>query len=94
LTDPSFSGDGVMFFDDAGREESGTGIAARPDGKIWVLGNRYDAGADSQHILLLRLLADGSMNNGFSSDGCSEISAGPGYSFGTCAWCCSPMVPP
>jgi uncharacterized delta-60 repeat protein len=84
LPDPSFSGDGVMTFDDAGQEESGTGIAARPDGKIWVLGNRYDAGADTQHILLLRLLADGSPDNAFSGDGRSEISAGPGYSFGTC----------
>lgn len=84
LPDPGFSGDGVATFDIGGQEESGVGIAARTDGKIWAVGNRYDAGSDEQHILLLRYLEDGSLDPGFSGDGWSELSAGTGYTFSSC----------
>ena len=59
LLDPTFSGDGKVIYDSGGREESGVDIAARSDGKIWVIANNYDGVADTETILLMRYNSNG-----------------------------------
>ncbi|MEO8067665.1 MAG: T9SS type A sorting domain-containing protein [Flavobacteriales bacterium] len=84
LLDPSFSGDGKVTYDNSGRDENGVDIAVRPDGKIWVTGNSYDGGADTETILLMRYNSDGTPDNTFFGDGVEELSQGTGYTFSTC----------
>lgn len=84
LLDQSFSGDGKVTYDNSGRDENGVDIAVRPDGKIWVVGNSYDGGADTENILLMRFNSDGTPDNTFFGDGVEELSQGTGYTFSTC----------
>lgn len=79
--DPGFSGDGQVVYDDNGHDESGVDIAVRPDGKIWVLANSYDA---TMQVLLMRFNNDGSPDNSFFGAGTVALSQGNGNTFGTC----------
>ena len=80
--DPSFSGDGKVVYDNGGNDETGTGIAVRSDGKIWVVANSYDA---TMKVLLMRYNSDGTPDNSFFGDGSEELSQGIGNTFSTCA---------
>lgn len=81
LLDPTFSGDGKVVYDSGGNEENGVAIAARPDGKIWVLANSYST---SMKILLMRFNSDGTLDNTFFGDGTQELSQGAGNTFSSC----------
>lgn len=79
--DASFSGDGQVVYDASGNDETGVDIAVRPDGKIWVLANSYDA---TMQVLLMRYNSDGELDNSFFGDGTVELSQGNGNTFSTC----------
>jgi uncharacterized delta-60 repeat protein len=63
--DPSFDGDGVATIDWGGTDV-GRGLVVQPDGKIVVVGQGFGVPVD---LGLSRLNTNGTLDNGFSTDG-------------------------
>lgn len=72
--DPSFDGDGRALFDPgAGVDAEAVWVQQTPDGRIVVIGNEAAVG---RGIAVLRLLADGSPDTAFGTDGWQRLPEG------------------
>lgn len=68
--DPSFGGDGRVFFDVAGDADFPATVALQPDGKV-VVGRRNESASDDFSVL--RFNADGSLDASFDGDGRTSL---------------------
>jgi len=70
--DTGFGTNGLVTTDvDASNDYIGS-IAVQPDNKIVVAGNKFDALANG-NLIVMRYSADGDLDNSFSSDGIAEL---------------------
>ncbi len=72
--DPSFSGDGIFTLDIATDDQDSYAVAVQSDGKLIIACDHYN-GSD-QDAVILRLNADGTLDNTFDSDGIAIIDLG------------------
>lgn len=70
--DTSFSTDGKLTWDSSDDNDRLHGVALQPDGKIVVVGTIGSGATGQMHTC--RLLADGSLDTSFDSDGCVTAS--------------------
>ena len=66
--DTTFSGDGKLTTDFAGNDDTGTGVAVQPDGRIVVAGYSF-SGTTNHDFAVARYNPDGSLDTSFSGDG-------------------------
>src|SRR4051812_27957289 len=72
--DPTFSGDGVQQVNGTGDQPLLTDVAIAPDGGVVVVGHNQ-SGPTDDHLVLGRLLADGSPDPAFGGgDGLVELT--------------------
>lgn len=77
--DTGFDGDGALIINTF-NESYAYDLFVQADGKIVVVGARYDANF-SASMLALRLNADGTLDTSFGADGYSEPNVSPGDDF-------------
>lgn len=81
--DTSFGGSGIVETDFNGADDSGKAIAIQSDGKIVVAGSRIllnsSTGAQTADVLVVRYLANGSLDSGFGDGGQVTTDMNGGY---------------
>jgi uncharacterized delta-60 repeat protein len=77
--DTSFSGDGKQKTHFGPRDETATGVALQPNGKLVVVGIADTTGLNGTNIALARYNPNGSLDPTFSGDGKQRTSFGGRY---------------
>ena len=65
--DSGFNAVGVMKWDNGGNQESASGLALQPDGRIVVVGYSFSGGNDD--LAVVRVNANGTLDSGFGNNG-------------------------
>ncbi|MGI8493821.1 MAG: FG-GAP-like repeat-containing protein, partial [Pyrinomonadaceae bacterium] len=74
--DSTFNGDGILIAATANDEDRARSLILEPDGKIFVVGFRAENASKQYEFSILKLNADGTRDNTFSSDGLTSVWVG------------------
>jgi uncharacterized delta-60 repeat protein len=75
VLDTTFGQNGLVTLDFGSPAEHGYGVTLQPDGKILVVGPRYNSATGLDEFAVVRLLSNGALDSGFSS---ADDNLGPG----------------